>query len=178
MIPGLAPIPIQELRALSCSKVWSVDGYIDDFDSLTPLKGEVSADHQGEMLNVKGEVKTVVNLSCDRCLGRFNQLLSFKEEEVIWLGKSPPDQLPKNYDCNLNFLESMIECLNPSGEFDPERWIFEQLNLRLQPVNLCGVQCPGPAILHSEKCGTENKQIPKTSVEIDPRWASLKKLLS
>jgi len=71
----------------------------------------------------------------------------------------------------------MIECLAPNGEFNPEHWVFEQLNLRLQPINLCGVTCPGPSGLNTKKSGPDLNQISGLLNEIDPRWAHLKRLL-
>ena len=47
--------------------------------------------------------------------------------------------------------DSMIEVIDPSKEFDQERWIFEHLNLRLEPINLCGSNCPGPSNLNFPK---------------------------
>ncbi len=49
--------------------------------------------------------------------------------------RSQPDQL---------LIEALDDRLNPRGDFDPERWLFEQLSLQLPVVNRCGADCPGP----------------------------------
>ena len=41
-------------------------------------------------------------------------------------------------------IEALDDRLNPRGDFDPERWLFEQLSLQLPVVNRCGAECPGP----------------------------------
>ena len=67
------------------------------------------------------------------------------------------------HDPSLGGIE-LDERLDPQGRFDPERWIFEQLNLRLPLVNRCGADCPGPARWSSE------------SGAPDPRWSALRGL--
>ena len=37
MIEGLEPIPLRDLQALGAPKVWSVDGKLEDLESLTPV---------------------------------------------------------------------------------------------------------------------------------------------
>ncbi len=182
MIAGLDPIPIQELRISSCPKVWLVDGYLDDLQSLTPIRGEVTAEHQGDMLSVKGDIETVVNLSCDRCLNSFNQQLGFTEQELIWIRETYPNPNPKGItsfkELRFTLPDSMVEIIDPSKEFDPERWIFEHLNLRLEPINLCGSNCPGPTNLSSPKANQNIKHTSHSSENFDPRWSTLKKLIA
>ena len=60
----------------------------------------------------------------------------------------------------------LCESLDPSGDFDPEHWLFEQLSLQLPFVNRCGSECPGPDLLAAEAAAEP----------IDPRWAALKNL--
>ena len=57
-----------------------------------------------------------------------------------------------------------MEQLDPRGNFDPEHWVFEQLNLLLPIVNHCGKDCPGPATWSSDDAG------------IDSRWSALQGL--
>ena len=177
MLTGLAPIPIKELIVSSCPKVWLVDGYLDDLQSLTPLRGKVIAEHQGDMLSVKGDIETVVNLSCDRCLSSFNKQLGFNEQELIWIRETYPKEISSSKDMSFTLPDSMIEVISPTKEFDPERWIFEHLNLRLEPINLCGSNCPGPAKLSSPKAAQNIKHTSHCSEDFDPRWSTLKKLI-
>ena len=62
--------------------------------------------------------------------------------------------------------DALTESLDPTGSFDPEHWVFEQLSLQLPLVNRCGSDCPGPELLGA----------PAQDEVIDPRWAALKKL--
>ena len=90
MIEGLEPVALQELRALAAPRTWSVEGPLESLKSLTPVRGELTAEHRGNVLSVEGALSTIITLTCDRCLGQFNQQLSCQPSELIWLGDAPP----------------------------------------------------------------------------------------
>lgn len=154
----LRPIAIAELRTLAEGKHWPVDQSIAELASLTPVRGEVNVAHHGTALEVTAAVETIVTLCCARCLGQFNQTLRAEVRELIAFrgGPSPADGLEEVAG------EELDDRLDPQGRFDPERWLFEQLNLRLPLVNRCGNACPGPDRWSSAPAGG------------DPRWASLR----
>ncbi len=161
MIPScLRPISIAELRALAEGKRWQVDQPIQDLDSLTPVRGELEVVHHGSALEVSAEVETIITLCCARCLQQFNQALRVEVRELIEFRGGPlaADEAADSLG------EDLDDRLDPQGRFDPERWLFEQLSLRLPLVNRCGADCPGPARWSSA---------PATG---DPRWAALKAL--
>ena len=170
MIEGLEPIPLQELRALGEPKAWSVEGQLDGLPTLTPVRGRMSAEYRGNVLSVEGELTTIVTLTCDRCLGQFNQQLDCQPSELIWLGQEPPttSQLQESED--IAALDGLVESLNPRGSFDPQQWVFEQLNLLLPVVNHCGTHCPGPGVPLRETAE------PSETAAIDPRWDALRRL--
>ena len=162
MIPGLEPIGLRELSALDAPKRWDVDGYHDQLQSLTPIRGMVEAEHRGNVLAVAGSLRTIVTLCCDRCLNQFNHQLSAEPNELIWLGDAQPTDQDLQGSEHLDPQNGLVEWLDPRGPFDPQQWAFEQLNLQLPVVNHCGKDCPGPATLQS----TEPKPV-------DPRWKAL-----
>lgn len=180
MIQGLDKISIQELRSLDEPRVWSVEGHIDELPSLTPIRGELSAEHLGNALEVKGCLSTIVTLCCDRCLSQFNYRLECNSQELIWLGHegaNPADSAVRS----LSEHEALMECLHPCGNFYPERWAFEQLNLQLPVVNRCGDECEGPQYpISSNKSNKQNSALieKEESNHIDPRWATLLQLKS
>jgi uncharacterized protein len=169
MIPALEPVALQELRALGNPKVWVIDGHLDELLSLTPVRGEIQAEHRGSVLAVEAELNTIVTLSCDRCLGQFNHQLTTSPSELIWLGDQPPteDQLQLSKD--ISEPEGLVETLDPRGNFDPQQWAFEQLNLQLPVVNDCGDNCPGAPKFNQEVVATIEHPI-------DPRWDALRRL--
>ena len=175
MIPGLQPISLQDLKALAAPRHWSIEGHLDEMSSLTPLRGSISAEHQGSILEVKGKFQTIVTLCCDRCLSEFNQNLACNTEELIWLKGDGPNPNELNGSSHSDDMDALMECLDPRGSFDPERWVFEQLSLQMPLVKRCGADCPGPAQLQPSAKTTAVKA---EGTDIDPRWAALQKLNS
>ncbi len=154
----LRPIPLSELRALEAGKHWAVDQRIADLETLTPVRGDLQAIHHTTALEVFATVDTILTLCCARCLRQFNQALRADVQELIAFrgGPAPADGLEEVPG------EELDDRLDPSGRFDPERWLFEQLSLRLPLVNRCGNDCPGPDRWSSAPAAG------------DPRWASLR----
>ena len=173
MIPGLEPIPLRELQALASVRAWPVEGHLDDLSSLTPVRGEVRAEHRGNLLEVSGELETIVSLCCDRCLGQFNQQLKVNTDELIWLGDDQSTESLSAAGLDPDSPDGLIESLDPRGSFEPERWVFEQLSLQLSVVNRCGAECPGPPVRHQAKNAATNNS---TTTTVDPRWQALLQL--
>ena len=160
----LCPIPIQELKLLDKGVVWQIDQTIEDLETLTPVRGHLQVRHQGNVLEVEGEAKTIVTLCCDRCLQHFNHALSAEAEELLWLGDSAGEAAEVLEITGAFGDQAACEHLDPRGNFNPERWVFEQLSLQLPLVNNCGSECPGPPTWSSQACSQ------------DPRWAALGQL--
>ncbi|WP_347238788.1 DUF177 domain-containing protein [Cyanobium sp. FACHB-13342] len=161
---ALRPVPLQELRHLEDGRHWNIEQPIAGLSSLTPVRGHLHATHRGNVLEVEGEAATIVTLCCDRCLQHFNHPLQASSRELLWVGESnqgagDPEALEEASDDS-----GLMEQLDPRGHFDPEHWIFEQLNLQLPIVNHCGSDCPGPATWTSDSSGG------------DPRWSALRGL--
>ncbi|MFM1797985.1 MAG: hypothetical protein RLZZ117_263 [Cyanobacteriota bacterium] len=151
---------IPELRALAEGKRWLVDQPIAELATLTPVRGEMAAVHQGSALEVSAAVETILTLSCARCLQQFNQALRVDVRELIEFRDAPSPGAGQASALG----DDLEDRLDPQGRFDPERWLFEQLSLRLPMVNRCGDDCPGPP-------GWTSAPRPA-----DPRWAALQAL--
>jgi uncharacterized protein len=213
-IPPLRPVPLQELRLRSEAQVWEVNQKLADLESLTPVRGQVRARHHGSVLEVDGEAETIVTLCCDRCLQHFNQPLRTAEHELLALagaGAGEADesdltalassqatsrsQRPEHEETLL--VQALDDRLDPRGDFDPERWLFEQLSLQLPVVNRCGADCPGPPLAPAAGSSSSSAQeaiSPPASGSpsptndggagaepdgpIDPRWQALRQLLA
>ncbi|MAR52078.1 MAG: metal-binding protein [Propionibacteriaceae bacterium] len=172
MIPGLEPVPLRELQALGSVRDWEFEGHLEDLETLTPVRGRLLAEHRGNVLEVRGLAKTIVTLCCDRCLNQFNRALSTSTNELIWLGDREASEAMAEEGLDASALEGLVECLDPRGDFEPERWVFEQLSLQLPAVNFCGDACPG--IPQSLKKEGSSSELPA----VDPRWEALLTLRS
>ncbi len=163
----LQPVSLQELRLLPDGRHWTVDQFLSDLDSLTPVRGRLSALHGATVLEVEGEGTTFVTLRCDRCLQPYDQKLLFRCRELLWLGEPEGFRLDGEDD-------GLADRLDPRGSFDPARWMFEQLSLQLPLQNCCGDDCPGPDLPLSP--APLAPPGPETDPPSDPRWAGLRQL--
>ena len=172
MIPGLEPIPLRELQALGSVRAWEFEGQLEELPSLTHVRGSMQAEHRGNILEVSGSAQTIVCLCCDRCLKQFNRQLSTDANELIWLGDSEAAEAMTEEGLDASSVDGLVECLDPRGCFEPERWVFEQLSLQMPAVNFCGDGCRGMPQLAN--------QDPPSSVpsSADPRWKALLNLRS
>ncbi|MCT0208627.1 DUF177 domain-containing protein [Synechococcus sp. CS-1332] len=162
MISRLQPLPLQELRLLGEGRTWPVDQPIAGLASLTPVRGQLRAFHHGSVLEVEGSAETIITLCCDRCLQSYNRPLTAKARELLEIAVAGPEEEEVVFAA-----DDPVECLDPGGSFDPERWLFEQLSLQLPLVNRCGADCPGPP----RPTGDTSSE-----GEGDPRWAALRSL--
>jgi uncharacterized protein len=162
----LAPVPLAELRLRAGGRRWTVDQPIAGLNSLTPVRGSLRAEHHGNALEVEGTAGTIVTLCCDRCLQHYNQPLRVQCRELLELAGAPGAVPLANAQAALeaSFVvgDDLDDRLDPRGSFDPERWLFEQLNLQLPLVNRCGDDCPGPPAWAGG-----------AAEAFDPRWAAL-----
>jgi uncharacterized protein len=169
----LRPVPLQELRLQAEGRRWQVNQKLSELDSLTPVRGNLRAVHRGNILELEGQASTIVTLRCDRCLQHFNHSLGFESREVLWLGEQArwngvdSDVVLEGGSEVLELdPDALCESLNPTDDFDPEHWLFEQLSLQLPLVNRCGSDCPGP-----DDAADSTAHEP-----VDPRWAALRNL--
>lgn len=150
----------QLLKAPEKKEEIEIKEWIDQLETLTPVRGKMRVCHKGNYLEVSATAETIVTLSCDRCLQQYNHRLAIKTSELIWLNnQDETDKIPLEREVSV---EELSETLPPNGYFEPKTWLYEQLCLALPMRQLCGKNCK----VAKEKT-TENKP------EIDSRWASL-----
>jgi uncharacterized protein len=142
------------------------DQLIEDLPSLTPVQGTVTVSHRGNYLEATTQATTIVTLCCDRCLQNYNHRLACDASEMLWLQDSELqlDQLPLGDDFAM---DDVVEQLPENGDFDVQKWVYEQLCLALPQRKLCDPDCPGI-------------DLPEPDPEdlLDRRWAVLKNLQS
>lgn len=161
---ALRPLALRELLQLGGSRHWVVHQHLSELDSLTPVRGELSAIHAGTVLEVSGKASTIITLCCDRCLRTFNHPLSFCCRELI------PLQEAGGRGDGLDVDDG--ERLDPRGRFDPAHWVFQQLQLQRPLQNRCGPECPGPDTWSS----SSTPESAAAAIPPDPRWERLRQL--
>lgn len=170
----LRPIQIRDLRLVGeQGRRWVFDREIPPLETLTSVRGQLLVIHHDTSLEVRGDAETIITLICDRCLQPFNHCLRFATTEHIWLGQtshaSPPGDgsrsgPPQDAEPDDDGLTVQVD---PSGSFDPSRWIYEHLSLEWPLVNRCGPHCPGPDYPLASDLEAA------AAAPIDPRWAAL-----
>ncbi|MDZ8056509.1 MAG: YceD family protein [Aulosira sp. ZfuVER01] len=142
-----------------------VKDFLPGLETLTPVRGVIRVQHQGNYLEVSGQAEAIITCTCNRCLQQYNQRLVVDTKEIIWLDATAnqPQDLPLEREVAV---EDLLESLPPDGYFYPSEWLYEQMCLELPQRQLCDLNCPG--ILSS---AAESVEKP-----VDNRWASLEAL--
>jgi uncharacterized protein len=137
-----------------------------DLPTLTPVNANVQVTHKGNYLEVIGKATGIVTLTCDRCLAQYNHRLVVDSTEFVWFedggGLTEIKELPIDQDLDM---ETMVETVDETGDFDVSNWVYEQLSLEMPYKQLCDPDCSGIAI------NPENQP-----PEGDRRWAGLNAL--
>jgi uncharacterized protein len=157
----LRPIRLSDLRQMpDQTQELQFRQFFSGFESLTPVEGSLEVSHRGHFLEVSAEARTIVTLTCHRCLQQFNHRLHLEVEEIILI--RDPEPLP--LELELQDEEDLLESLPPHGELDVEDWMYQHLHLEMPRQLPCRPDCPGIAV-------------ESPAPEVDPRWAALASLL-
>jgi len=162
----MEPIYIPQLtRAPQQTEVLEFRQSLQGLETLMPVQGQLQVTHHGNYLEVSAIAETILTLSCHRCLQNYNYRLKITPSELIWLQENPesPDFPPLDRDLTS---EDLVETLSPTGWFDGETWLYEQLCLAIPQRQLCDRQCPG----------IQPVAEPEAISTVDRRWASLASL--
>jgi uncharacterized protein len=152
------------LNAVDRTRSLSFETNFENLETLTSVRAQVSVRHGTTFLDVRGTAQTIVTLTCDRCLQRYNHRVSINAKEIIWLNDDLDSQeVPLEQEVNP---EDLVESLSPYGYFDPETWIYEQVCLELPQRQICDAACEG---LKVETQGSAEPQV-------DERWSALEAL--
>ncbi|MEN9202651.1 MAG: DUF177 domain-containing protein [Thermostichus sp. DG_1_6_bins_120] len=157
----LKPIRLSDLRQMpQQTQELEFKQFFQGFDSLTPVEGYLQVSHRGHFLEVSGRARTIVTLTCHRCLQQFNHRLNVEFEEIILIREPSPDPLPLELELKD---EDLLESLPPGGELDVEDWIYQHLHLEMPRQFPCRPDCRGIRVETPEPL-------------VDPRWAALASL--
>ena len=150
-IPHLLAVPekTREIR---------VETFLADLETLTPVRGVLQVKHCTTYLEVKAKIEAIATLVCDRCLQNYNHRLQVNATELIWLEEETESLSPEREVR----VDDLSETLSPTGHFEPEGWLYEQLSLAMPLQKNCGEQCQGTTQFLGE-----NEPL------LDSRWAGL-----
>jgi uncharacterized protein len=159
----LKPIRLSELRQLpGQTQEVRFRQFFAGFESLTPVEGSLRVSHRGHFVEVRAQARTIVTLTCHRCLQQFNHRLELDVEEIILIRE--PNSGPPPLELELKEEEDLLESLPPNGELDVEDLMRQYLHLEMPTQLPCRPDCPGIVVESAAPAG-------------DPRWAPLAALL-
>lgn len=142
-----------------------VNESLPGLETLTPVRGVIRVQHQGNYLEVSGKAESIITCTCNRCLQQYNQRLAVNTKEIIWLdaNANQVEDLPLEREVAM---EDLVETLSPDDYFYPSEWLYEQMCLAIPQRQLCNLNCPG--ILNTASGGPEKS--------LDGRWSALEQL--
>lgn len=125
----------------SKSKTISVDfeEMIDGIDCVSPIKAHLLLQSLGEFIEVKGNVKGIVKLQCDRCLENFDYNLDFNIDEMF-----AKNALLEDYGQEYELKEGQfVTDLNGDDSIDIYDLLYQSVILNLPNQKVCGINCNG-----------------------------------
>ena len=119
----------------------------------------------GHQMHLRGEARTTVYFTCDRCLDEFEGPLSARVE-IVYLTEENPG--PTESEEEVQYLSSETNVLD-LGE-DVRQFLILAVPQKLLCKDDCRGLCP--------KCGSNMNKVRCncSTEEIDPRWEVLKKM--
>lgn len=146
----------------------------DDVHLIAPVRFRVRFSGSPQRVRVVGQVRTQVQLQCDRCLTDFAQTVDVRFDSIYL----PLSEAP-SHSQRLTQPEDAITAFFEQERIDVWLMIHEQILLQVPFKRLCRVDCRGIC----PTCGA-NRNVETcvcTEEFIDPRWEPLirlRKLLS
>lgn len=143
---------------------FSLDLSQEDFFGEQPITRPVTVTGQvkniADVLVLEGEAKSLLDYTCDRCMGRFSR------EKVVGLSFLLAETLEGEDDGEIVLLDD--------GEIDVGDLAYTAFILDMDTKHLCSEDCKGLC----PGCGANLNQEPcRCKKQADPRWAALEQLL-
>ena len=152
-VPG-AVIPFEFQMDLSQEE------FFGTFPVSRPVEVSGTVKNVADMLVLEGEAGSVLDYTCDRCMGEFSR------EKRVPLHYLLAETLEDEEDDDIVLLED--------GEVDLEELAFTAFILDMDTKHLCSEDCKGLC----PGCGVNlNQEACRCKKQVDPRWAALEQLL-
>ncbi len=134
-------------------------GKIKDINSDEPLEADLTLQSLGEFIEVRGNLKGILNLTCDVCLNEFKYNLNVDIDEMY-----AKKALAEDYAQETELKEGQfITDLNGAQEIDIYDLLYQSVILDLPNKKVCGINCNG-------------KEFPKEEDLTDPRLEIFKNI--
>lgn len=138
----------------------SQEEFFGAFPVSRPVAVSGAVKNVADMLVLEGEASSVLDYTCDRCMGEFSR------EKRVPLHHLLAETLEDEEDDEIVLLED--------GSVDLEELAFTAFILDMDTKHLCSEDCKGLC----PGCGVNlNQEACRCKKQVDPRWAALEQLL-
>ena len=137
------------------------EDFFGEYPITHPVQVSGSVKNIADVLVLEGEAKSLLDLTCDRCMGRFSR------EKAVRLSFLLAEELEGEEDGEIVLLDD--------GEIDVGDLAYTDFVLDMDTKHLCSEDCKGLC----PGCGVNLNQEPcRCKKQADPRWAALEQLLN
>ena len=135
--------------------------FFGEYPITRPVQVSGSVKNIADVLVLEGEAKSLLDLTCGRCMGRFSR------EKAVRLSFLLAEELEGEEDGEIVLLDD--------GEIDVGDLAYTAFVLDMDTKHLCSEDCKGLC----PGCGVNLNQEPcRCKKQADPRWAALEQLLN
>ena len=179
-------ISYDDLKVLPHGRLeFSFNETLAGLDAVKPVVGDLSATIAASGMRVRGTVKTLLKLSCNRCLKPYFQAIAVDlDERFVNLVEYADFAGAETKDREL-LKDDFFEYLPEDGLLDISDVVYQAVTLATPTFPFCGDECPGlpekearPGAGSGTSSGVVASSGDSTLDEnsIDPRWKNLKTL--
>lgn len=137
---------------------------IEGIDSVGPISAELTLKSLGDFIEVSGNVKGILKLTCDLCLKEFEYNLDFDLDEIF-----AKHALLDNYGQETEIKDGQfITDLNGEDKIDIYDLLYQSVILNLPNKKVCGINCNGDNFLKEEELSDPRMDVFK-NIQIQPK---------
>ncbi len=182
-------ISYDELKTLPYGRLdFSFNENLAGLDAVKPVVGELTASISAAGMRLSGTVKTLLKLSCHRCLKPYFQALAVDiDERFVNLVEYADYAGAETKERELQ-KDDFFEYLPEDGLLDISDVVYQAVTLATPTFCFCGEECPGlpekeartgagsgvSTGVVAASCEANSETLDENS--IDPRWKNLKTL--
>ena len=130
-------VNIDEIKNNGNSYYISFDDKINFDENFYPLKAKLYFKIYDNIMEIKGNVKGVVKLTCNRCLKESDYKFLYEIKEFYALN-SLLEKYPEEYEIKEG---NFINDLNGEKEFDINKFLYEIITINLPNNYVCDINC-------------------------------------
>ena len=143
---------------------YNFEDNIEGINSKDIIKANLEIKSLGDFIEIKGNVKGILNLECDVCLNNFDYNLDFDIDE-LFAKHALQDEYGKETEIKDG---QFITDLNDSNEIDIYDLLYQSVILNLPNKKVCGINCIGDNFSVEENISDSRMDVFK-NIQIQPK---------